>query len=71
MSAISRTLIIFGIVLIITGVVFQFAPKIPWIGKLPGDIYIKRENFSLFFPLTTCIVISILLSLIFYYLGKR
>jgi hypothetical protein len=39
-------------------------PKIPILGKLPGDIYIKRENFSFYFPITTCILLSFLLSLI-------
>jgi hypothetical protein len=55
-----------GIVLILLGMVITFGPKIPWIGKLPGDISIQRENFSFFFPLTTCIVISIILTLLFY-----
>jgi hypothetical protein len=44
--------------------------KVPWIGKLPGDIYIKRENFTFYFPLATSIVISIILSLILWLLRK-
>jgi hypothetical protein len=47
------------------GVVLVFSDKIPWLGRLPGDISIKRENFSFYFPLTTCILISLLLSLLF------
>ena len=71
MSSISKTLIIFGIILIAVGIVLQIVPKIPWLGKLPGDIYIKRGDFSFFFPISTCIIISVVVSLIFYLLGKR
>lgn len=71
MNAVAKSLIIFGIIFIIAGIVFQFIPRIPWPGKLPGDIYIKRENFSFYFPLTTCMIISIIISLIWYLLGKR
>ncbi len=45
--------------------------KIPGVGKLPGDIFIKKENFSFYFPLTTCILLSIILSAIMYFLGKK
>lgn len=71
MNAIAKILIIFGIVLILTGIILQFVPKIPWLGRLPGDIYIKKENFTFYFPLSTCIIISIIISLILYLLGKR
>lgn len=47
------------------GVFLVFSDKIPWLGRLPGDIFIKRENFSFYFPLATCILISLLLSLLF------
>ena len=59
-----------GIVLILIGIIMTFGPKIPWIGKLPGDLSIQRENFSFYFPLTTCIIMSIILSLLLY-LFKR
>lgn len=61
---VSQTLVLFGIVLIILGLVFQFGLKIPILGKLPGDIFIDRGNFKFFFPLTTSILISMLLTLI-------
>lgn len=70
-SGIGRTLIFVGIVLITLGAVFLLAQKFPWIGRLPGDIYIKRENFTFYFPITTCILISISLSLILMFFGKR
>jgi hypothetical protein len=65
-SEIGRWLIYAGIMLVIVGAVFLLAGKIPWLGKLPGDIVIKRDNFTFYFPLGTCILISIVLSLILY-----
>ncbi|HSW40211.1 MAG TPA: DUF2905 domain-containing protein [Acidobacteriota bacterium] len=67
-----RILIILGIVLLAAGLVLHYTNFFSWLhfGRLPGDIRIRRENFSLFIPLTTCIVLSILLSLIVYLLRK-
>jgi hypothetical protein len=70
MPALGRMLIILGAVIILIGVVLILANKIPFIGRLPGDIFVKRENFTFYFPLTTCIIISIVLSLIFWILRK-
>ena len=53
-----------GLVLVAAGVIISIAQRIPWLGRLPGDIYIKKENFSFSFPLATCILLSLLLSLI-------
>jgi len=64
MNGLGRPLIILGLILVTIGIVISLAPRIPWIGKLPGDIYLKRENFSFYFPLGTCILLSALLSLI-------
>jgi len=61
-----KMLIGIGIVLILIGIIMTLRPNIPWIGKLPGDISIQRENFSFYFPLTTCIIISIIVTLLFY-----
>jgi len=65
MPAMGKMLIIAGIILIFAGLVFLFADKIPFIGRLPGDIYVKKERFSFYFPITTSIVISIILTIIF------
>jgi len=65
-----KILIFFGFFLILIGLIFSFAGKIPYLGKLPGDIYIKRENFTFYFPITTCILISIILSIIFYLISR-
>jgi hypothetical protein len=66
MSDLGRLLIVAGVILVIAGVVFLLAPKLPWLGRLPGDISYQRGNFSFYFPLGTCILISIILSLILY-----
>jgi len=71
MNEIGKLLIIFGVILIITGFLFVSAGKIPWIGKLPGDIIIKRDNFTLYFPITTCIIASGILSLILFIFVKK
>jgi hypothetical protein len=70
MPAIGRALIIIGIFLIIIGLAFVFGDKIPFLGRLPGDIYVKKERFSFYFPLTTSIIVSLILSLIFWLFRK-
>lgn len=71
MQAIGKTLIIFGVILIVIGAMLTFINKIPFLGKLPGDICIQKKNFTFYFPLATSILISILLSLVFYLLSKK
>lgn len=68
-----RLLIISGLILIIIGLFLLFFEKIPSgsIGKLPGDILIKRDNFVIYFPIVTSIVISLLLTLILNLILKR
>ncbi len=67
----AKTFIILGIVFILIGGILSFAGKIPWLGRLPGDIAIKKENFSFYFPLTTCLLLSALLSLVFFLWRQR
>ena len=66
MGGLGRTLIVFGFVLVVAGVILSFAPKIPWLGRLPGDIVIRRESFSFYFPLATCLLVSAILTLVLY-----
>ncbi|MDE0159195.1 MAG: DUF2905 domain-containing protein [Candidatus Dadabacteria bacterium] len=63
-SEAARIIIILGAMLIALGVILPYAAKLDFFGKLPGDIKIKRENFSFYFPIATCIVLSILLTLL-------
>jgi hypothetical protein len=59
-----------GLLVAAVGALYVLSDKIGWIGRLPGDITIRRENFTFHFPLATCIVISILISLLFWLLRK-
>ena len=70
-SSLGKILILFGIFLIIFGAIFMIGGKLSWFGRLPGDIYVERKGFSFFFPLTTSIIISIVLSIIIAILRKR
>ena len=64
MNGLGRLLIITGLVLAAIGLIISLGPRIPWLGKLPGDIHIKRENFSFYFPIATSVLVSLLLSFI-------
>ncbi len=65
-----RTLIIIGVMLVLAGLWISYGPRIPLIGKLPGDILVKRENFTFYFPLATSILLSVLLSVVLYLIRK-
>ena len=70
MPALGKSLIVLGLVIALIGVLLTLAGRIPWIGRLPGDIYLKRENFSFYFPLATSILVSVVLSFILWLLRK-
>jgi Protein of unknown function (DUF2905) len=65
-----KILIILGILLAVVGLIAVFRIQIPWLGKLPGDFYVKRNNVQIYFPLATCILLSLLLSAILYLFRK-
>ena len=65
----SKKMIIIGMLLVVVGLLWPVLSKIP-LGRLPGDIVVRRDNFSFYFPLTTSIIISLLLSLLFWLLRK-
>jgi len=71
MDSLGKMLILFGVVLALLGGLLLLADKIPFLGRLPGDIVIRREHRSFYFPLTTSIVISILLTLLFSLFSRR
>lgn len=68
---IGKLLIVLGVIVIAIGGLLIFAGKIPWIGRLPGDILIQKKNYTFYFPLATSIIISLILTLIFWLFGKR
>jgi hypothetical protein len=61
-----RFLILLGAILIVVGVLVHLTGRIPWLGRLPGDFVIKRENFTFYFPIATSILLSIVLTLLFW-----
>jgi thiosulfate reductase cytochrome b subunit len=70
MSELARFLIIAGVLLVVVGLALLLAPKIPWLGKLPGDFTWQRGNFTFYLPLGTCILISLVLTLLFFLFRK-
>ncbi len=64
MGALGKLLILMGVLIIVIGLLLILGEKIPWIGRLPGDIIIRKKNFTFYFPLATSIIISILLTLL-------
>lgn len=71
MESLGKSLIFLGFLIMVVGVLFLFFEKLPFnIGKLPGDILIKKDNFTFYFPLTTSILISVVISLIFLLISK-
>jgi hypothetical protein len=70
MGELGKTLIYLGLILVILGVVVSLAGRLPWLGHLPGDIYIQRERFTFYFPLATCILISVVITLVLYFFRR-
>ncbi len=66
-----RVLIIIGIVFVVLGLILTFGVKIPYLGKLPGDIFIRKGNFTFYFPVATCVLISVVLTVLFFIFGKK
>lgn len=72
MAELGKFLVITGIVIAGIGtVLLLFRDGIPFLGKLPGDIVIEKKNFTFYFPLATSIILSIILSIIFYIFGRK
>jgi uncharacterized protein HemY len=68
-------LLLFGLVMVLLGLVLltagHFSGKVPWLGRLPGDIYIQRGTWTFYFPLATCLIISVVLTLLFSLFSRR
>ena len=65
-----RMLLLLGMVLVAVGVILQWGPKLPWLGRLPGDIAIRRDGFSFYVPLTSSLIVSAVVSLILWMIGR-
>lgn len=66
-----RLLIFLGIIIIFVGALFSLLGKVPFLGKLPGDISIQKKNFTFYFPLVTCILLSLVLSLLLHLFFRK
>lgn len=64
LGGIGKVLILFGIIIAGLGLLLVLSDKVPWLGKLPGDIHIRQDGFSFYFPITTSIILSILLTVL-------
>jgi len=68
---IGRFFILLGLIISAIGALLLLSGKIPWLGRLPGDILIQKKNFTFYFPLATSIIISIILTLLFWIFGRK
>ena len=71
MSDFGRLLIVFGLLMAGVGLLLVLGARLPWLGRLPGDIHIQRGNWTFYFPLATSLVLSVVLTLILYLIGRR
>jgi hypothetical protein len=71
MSELGRALIILGVVVAAVGVLLVVFDRVPWVGRLPGDIHLQRGNWTFYFPLGTSILLSLILTLVLWLIGRR
>jgi len=70
-SDLGRALIVVGIVIALLGALLTIGGRLPWLGRLPGDITIRRGNFTVYVPLATSLLLSVALTVIFWFIGRR
>ena len=70
-ASFAKITIFVGLSVTIIGILLLFSDKVPFLWRLPGDISIQRKNLNFYFPITSCILISVILSVIFYFVSRR
>ena len=70
-SDVGKALVALGLLIALAGVVIMLVGRVPWLGRLPGDIHFQRGNFSFYFPLATSLLLSVILTLLLYVVGRR
>ena len=70
-SDVGKALVALGLLIALAGVVLMLVGRVPWLGRLPGDIHFQRGNFSFYFPLATSLLLSVVLTLLLYIIGRR
>ena len=71
MSELGRVLVVLGVVIAVVGVALMLFPRVPWLGRLPGDLHVERGNWTFYFPLGTSILLSLVLTLVLWLVGRR
>jgi hypothetical protein len=71
LPGIGKSLVVIGLILVGVGLVLTISDKIPWLGRLPGDFHYKGGNFSFYFPLATSLVVSVVLTLVLWFINRR
>jgi ribose/xylose/arabinose/galactoside ABC-type transport system permease subunit len=71
MTDIAKLVITVGILVTLVGVALLLVGRVPWLGRLPGDVYVERGNWRFYFPLATSLLVSVVLSLLVWLLGRR
>ncbi len=71
MSDVGKLLVIFGLLIVAVGILLMLVDRVPWVGRLPGDIHIERGNWTFYFPLGTSLLLSVLHTLNLWLLGRR
>lgn len=71
MSELGRVLVVLGVVIALVGLALVLFDRLPWIGRLPGDIRVQRDNWTFYFPLGTSILLSLVLTLVLWLIGRR
>jgi hypothetical protein len=71
MADLGKLLVVVGVLIVVVGVVLMLVGRVPFLGRLPGDIHVERGNWSFYFPLATSLLVSVVLSLLLYLIGRR
>ena len=71
MPDLGRALVVIGVVIVVVGLLLMLVGRVPWIGRLPGDIQVQRGNWSFYFPLATSLLLSVILTVLFWLIGRR
>jgi hypothetical protein len=71
MGDLGRFLVVVGAIVVVIGIALIVFGRIPWLGRLPGDVHIQRGNWSFYFPLATSLLLSIVLSIVLWLIGRR
>jgi len=71
MDSIGKLLIVFGLLVAVVGAILLLVGRLPWLGRLPGDVSIQRGNWTFYFPLATSLLVSVVLTLTFWIIGRR